>query len=217
MTSITTQLQNLQDGKSKKIRGVSVRKDGDEFLIDDAPHSLDEAAEFLKSSGKKRQKFPYDSVAFLLVKPPGRVVSNHQIKDRKGHIELLEKAKAKKLLIYYADVKKIDGKYHAVQPWIVDFESVDNLHGPVENLGKPATKPKPVVAKPKGDRKPNHNQIFTSSDKDDEDVVDQLDHIEETDEIRCPFCDKKMNSTPGRTLHVKSKHPDKYDEYMKSK
>lgn len=181
MTSLNTQLQSLQDGKSRKIRGTTVRRDGDQYLINDELYSLEEAAERLK--GNKRQKFPYDQVAFLLVKPPSRVISSHQIKNRKEHVDLLEKAKQKKYVVYYADVKKRDGKYFAVQPWIVDFESVDNLYGPVEDLGKPAP----------------------------------TEEVEDTNEIRCPFCNKKMSSTPGRTLHVKSKHPDKYDEYLKSK
>ena len=30
----------------------------------------------------------------------------------------------------------------------------------------------------------------------------------------CPYCDHPINSTPGRTLHVKSKHPDKLEEYQ---
>jgi hypothetical protein len=211
MTSLNTQLQALSEGKTRKIRGKSVRREGDTFYVDDEPHSMEEAAAAI--GNKKRQKFPYDSVAFLLVKPPSRVVSSHQIKSRKEHADLIEKAKQKKYIVYYADVKKVDGKYMAVQPWVVDFESVDNLYGPVENLGKPTAKP----AKPKKERTPNHSQIFTSDEKDEEDIVDRLEEMEDTEGIFCPFCEKKMNSTPGRTLHVKSKHPDRYEEYLKNK
>jgi hypothetical protein len=182
MTSLSTQLQRLHDGRPKKVRGVSVCKENGQYIIDDEHLTLDEAVKVLE--GRKRQKFPYDQVAFLLVKPPSRVISSHQIKNRKEHAALLEKAKEKKYVVYYADVKKQDGKFFAVQPWIVDFESVDNLYGPVEELGK---------------EKPDTGEV------------------EDKDEIRCPFCKKKMSSTPGRTLHVKSKHPDKYEEYMKSK
>lgn len=31
--------------------------------------------------------------------------------------------------------------------------------------------------------------------------------------LSCPFCDHKINSTPGRTLHVKFQHPDRLEEY----
>lgn len=30
---------------------------------------------------------------------------------------------------------------------------------------------------------------------------------------KCPYCDYEATSTPGRTLHVKSKHKDKFEEY----
>lgn len=162
------------------------------------------------------QKLPYDQIAFLLVKPPSRVISSHQIKNRKEHSELLKKAKEKKYVVYYADVKQRDGKFFAVQPWIVDFESVDNLYGPVEELDrpkKPESKPKKEKLKPKKEK-------LKLKDDDDEDVITHLKktrEVEDTDEIRCPFCNKKMSSTPGRTLHVKSKHPDKLTEYKKMK
>lgn len=32
--------------------------------------------------------------------------------------------------------------------------------------------------------------------------------------LQCPFCHKKMSSTSGITLHVKSKHPDRLGEYL---
>jgi hypothetical protein len=38
---------------------------------------------------------------------------------------------------------------------------------------------------------------------------------EPIDELVCPFCGKKVNSTPGRTLHVKSRHPEKLEAYKK--
>jgi len=37
----------------------------------------------------------------------------------------------------------------------------------------------------------------------------------ESAELSCPFCGKKISSTPGRTLHVKNAHNDKLDEYYK--
>lgn len=32
--------------------------------------------------------------------------------------------------------------------------------------------------------------------------------------LSCPFCDHKINSTPGRTLHVKAQHPERLEEYF---
>lgn len=34
--------------------------------------------------------------------------------------------------------------------------------------------------------------------------------------LHCPYCGKQVSSTPGRTLHVKNKHPEKLDVYMSS-
>mgnify|MGYP002132578229 FL=1 len=34
-----------------------------------------------------------------------------------------------------------------------------------------------------------------------------------TNYFKCPYCDYEATSTPGRTLHVKSKHKEKFDEY----
>lgn len=41
------------------------------------------------------------------------------------------------------------------------------------------------------------------------------DMVDEIDSIKCPYCNKEMASKSGRTLHVKSQHPDKYENYKK--
>ena len=51
-------------------------------------------------------------------------------------------------------------------------------------------------------------------------VVDEPEEVKpesepETSELACPFCDKVCNSKPGRTLHVKSRHPNHVEEYRK--
>jgi|CXWL01.1.fsa_nt_gi hypothetical protein len=45
-------------------------------------------------------------------------------------------------------------------------------------------------------------------------VVEQPQEQTEPVGLKCPFCGKKMSSTSGITLHVKSKHPDKLDEHL---
>ena len=177
MTSLNTQLQYLRDGQSNRIGGMVVYKKDNQYIIDGEKLTLEKAIEALKS---KPRKLTYDQIIFLLVKPPSRAVSSHQIKSRKDHVTLLEKAKEKEYVVYYADVKRQDGKFFAVQPWIIDPESVVNLRGLVEEA-KPET----------------------------ELIVE--------DEICCPFCNKKMTSTQGRSLHVKAKHPTRYKEYQSSK
>lgn len=219
MSSLSTQLENLQDGKPKNIRGVLIRREYEQYFIDDVPHSIDAVVEFIQENGTggKKRGFAYDSVVFLLVKAPSKVVSTHQIRDRKCHMELLEIAKSKKLMVYFTDVKKVGGKWYTTLPWVVDFESVDNLFGPVENFRNDKHKPKSRKVRPR---------IKKDSEDDwEEDVVDIMEKVEEVNETEpeeikgslCPFCDKKCSSTSGLTLHLKSKHPDKYDEYLSSK
>jgi len=115
----------------------------------------------------------YKKVAFVLVKPPSRVISSHLVKNKKEYDELLKKAKDKSYYLYYAEVMRKDGKYVAKQPWVLDPESFCII--------KPETKPE---IKP-----------------------------ETKSELYCPYCDATINSTPGRTLHVKSKHPKKMEDY----
>lgn len=52
----------------------------------------------------------------------------------------------------------------------------------------------------------------------DWDSVDEAqdDRPTETNNLNCPYCNKQLHSTPGRTLHVKNKHPDQYEQYVAS-
>lgn len=51
---------------------------------------------------------------------------------------------------------------------------------------------------------------------DEEDVVTLIEQSSTEEGHQCPYCRKKMSSTSGRTLHVKSAHPDKYLDYLKA-
>jgi hypothetical protein len=138
------------------------------------------------SEDEKKQKFPYHSVIFILAEKNRRVISKHNIKNRKEHLELLKKARDKGYILYHADVQNIDGKWYTCPQWIVDWESIaDVTHEEQELDHTPEQEAK------------NEAKLPT--------------------EISCPFCDKKMTSTPGRTLHVKSAHPEKYQEYIETK
>lgn len=161
------------------------------------------------SDDDKKQKFPYDSVMFLLVRPNRTVVSTHRINGKKEHTELLDKAKSKNLQLYYADVMQIDNKWYTSPHWIIDWDSVDE---PAEVA---------YEAKP---REMKRTKVSLESEGPLEVLEEQAKEPEETiqvepvqNEISCPFCNKKMTSTPGRTLHVKAAHPDKYQEYLLNK
>ncbi len=63
-----------------------------------------------------------------------------------------------------------------------------------------AASPKQAAASPKP----------VAAEDDEEDV---LTHLEPTVGLSCPFCSHRVTSTPGRTLHVKSKHPEQLAQY----
>lgn len=202
MTSIETQLLEMEPGETKLINGCEVLRYGDDYLINKKEKTLNDAIKIV--SKNKAKGFPYNSVAFILVKPPSKVLGHFQIKNKKEHKELLEKAKQKQALVYYADVIIRDGKYFASHPWVVDFDSVDQMYGPVEEY------------KPESNIKDEKPTAYQEAEDTVEEQVEEAPTTVVDDQLSCPFCGKKMNSTPGRTLHVKSKHPDKYEEYLSS-
>ena len=123
-----------------------------------------------------KTKINFNRTAFILVKPPSRIVSHHKIKTYAEHEELVAKAVDSGYCLYSAPMTKKNGKYIATQPWLLDVTTIpQNLHVEEEQ----------IPDKPK------------------------------SDQLCCPFCDKPMNSTSGRTLHVKSNHGERLEEYKK--
>ena len=119
-------------------------------------------------------KINFNRTAFILVKPPSRIVSHHKIKTYAEHDDLIVKAVESGYCLYSAHMVKKNGKYIATQPWQLDLDTIP------QNI-----KEEPVPEPPK------------------------------SDQLCCPFCDKPMNSTSGRTLHVKSNHSERLEEYQK--
>jgi len=191
MTSIREQLESITEG-SGTINGVSVtRVDDYTFEIDDNDYQLEDAEKFLQKSNRKKTKGIDYSRTVLLIVPrySKRVLSHHRVKNRKGHQEVLAKAFKKHCYVYLSDVKKdSEGNHQSSYPWAIDWESVDALY---DENGKPRVQFKDAPPLPKREI-PRQNP---------EEV------------LCCPYCTHPINSTPGRTLHVKSKHPEKYEEY----
>lgn len=203
MASIETQLLEMQPGESKTIKQKTVLRYGDDYYIESKEYTLDGAIRLI--SKNKSKGFPYSSVAFLLVKPPSKILGHFNIKNKLEHKELLEKAKLKKALVYYADVIVKDGRYAASQPWVVDFDSVKELFNPVEEY-----KPDSGIKEGKPTKYDPSLQVEEEEVEEEEEEV-----VPVSDKLTCPYCGKEMNSTAGRTLHVKGKHPDMYEEYKK--
>ncbi len=125
----------------------------------------------------------YERLAFLEIPPyDSRPVAQHRCANRAEHIALLAQVKARKNYLYFATVVRTGKTAVAVQPFLVDWDSIpDHPH----EVRKQVEAKSPKVKDPlKWDRG-----------------------------LSCPFCDQKINSTPGRTLHVKHQHPDRLEEY----
>ena len=122
-------------------------------------------------------KINFNRTAFILVKPPSRIISYHKLKNDAGYQELIVRAADSGYCLYSAPMVKKNGRYLATQPWQLDTDTIPvNLH------------------------------------------IDEVESIPEqpkSDQLCCPFCDKQVASTAGRTLHVKSSHSDRLEEYKK--
>jgi hypothetical protein len=121
-----------------------------------------------------KTKINFNRTAFILVKPPSRIISHHKIKTYAEYDALIAKATESGYCLYSATMVKKSGKYFAIQPWQLNTDTI----------------PQNVKEEPEPEQ-PEPNQMC------------------------CPFCDKPMNSTSGRTLHVKSNHGDRLEEYKK--
>lgn len=130
----------------------------------------------------------YDKSAFILICPPSKVVSTHRIKNRQEHAKLVEAAKNQHLLLYYSHVIKKGNKFYTDEPLIVDEETAESY---LSNLSM--------------------EHISTAVEI--QQSTPSTNYSDPDDQLTCPFCHKKMTSTPGRTLHIKHKHPDRLKEY----
>lgn len=80
-------------------------------------------------------KLQYSSLAFHLIKPGHtRPTKNYRLRNKNEHQELLAFAKKKKMYVGYSDY--IEGQ--PLGPMIIDFDSVDAIHGKCEEY--PTTK-----------------------------------------------------------------------------
>ncbi len=78
-------------------------------------------------------------LVFAFVKPPSRIISYHRPTNCREHQELIQQAREKGVLLYYAKAKKQGIKYVTSEPWKLEYETLE------------ASKPKP---KPKSKSKP---------------------------------------------------------------
>lgn len=153
----------------------------------------------------------YKKTAFALVKPPSRVISYHIAKTAADHQKLIDKALDAEYCLYYTQVSRSGGKYIAQQPWQLDEATLPAIGEGSEPKGQAGTsKPSKGASKTKKPQNPKKASKPKKSEK-----VAPSKKAATSDGVSCPFCDKPMSSASGRTLHVKSSHPDRIQEYNK--
>ncbi len=255
MVDLEQQLRKLRSGKSKRLRGVTVRRNGESYEVDGDSLSLADALVRLNDLASTAAKSgpDYNKIA-LIEETPGsrRRIDIHRVKDRIEHNKLIVEVKKRHNYLWYAKVEKREDDYIAVPPFLIDWDTVpDKPYDSKPEAPPPPPDPKKwsgglscpfcrkIVTSTPGRTlhvKSEHpeklqeylemlqkflavpkNKPIDESDvpDDDDDVISRVDESESSDVIKCPFCGKKLNSTPGRTNHVKGKHPDKLGEYQK--
>jgi hypothetical protein len=182
-------LDGLPFGKPKKIRGHVVCRDDDgRFTVDGESIEKSEVLMILGENTAKSGGLDYERTAFI-EKPQhsSNIIKIHKVGDKANHAALVEFVKERGNHLWYGTVVKIGYQYKVRHPLILDFDSVTQEPGVKPT--KKEQKPVAVVAKPW-------------------DVADW------DGGLSCPFCGQPVNSTPGRTLHVKHAHADKLQEYF---
>lgn len=250
MSKTAEQLRTLKPGKSSRIRGQDVKRDGDRYTIEGEEFTLEEATKRLEQSAPAKSGIDYDWTVFLEC-PPGMAVSpikTHRCKNKSEHAELVEAVRKRKNYLWYGAVEKVDGKYQTRPPFIVDWDSIPDHPTETQQKAEQEAKPKDpkrwdgglscpfcgvTVSSTPGrtlhvkaqhpERLEEYQGLLAAAsgkakpapqDDDDDDVVSRQAESQDDDGLKCPFCDAKVSSTSGRTLHVQGKHPEKLKEYQ---
>lgn len=185
MSKTTEQLKSIKSGRSTRVRGREVTKDGDRYLIDGEEYSIDEAVTKLDQSGSAKSGIDYDWTVFLECQPYDgpRPVKTHRCRDKTEHSALLEAVKKRNNYLWYGGVTKNGDRCFAKPPFIIDWDSIPEHPYEVKKRTEQTVKPQDPKCWDGG--------------------------------LSCPFCGDEVSSTPGRTLHVKAKHLDRFEEYQK--
>lgn len=183
MSELIHQLENIADGDTTTIYGIDVTPREGKFIINGKAYAPKNAIKILQYPNN----FEYENLVFALVRPPSDIISTRTIENRGQHLEMMQEAKDRGMYVYYTSIVG-NGNSAPKQPWILDWSSLYN----------------------------DHLDGFDDNTIEEEKQAEQSDSQSDSQDdggLVCPFCDKKMSSTPGRTLHVKAQHPDKIEEY----
>jgi len=192
MDYIIKSLEQINKNTHTKICGTNVQKINENiFFLKGLFLNKKQTITLLKIIECSIDNLPYDRLIFCLVKPPSYIISKHTIDNLNEYKSLVNKAKNDNLLLYYAIIDKANKQPHVISTWLIVDDTVNTIQVKPEHINN------------EDSEDVNFNEVPNKS------------QVQKTKQLgmHCPFCNKKMNSTPGRTLHVKNKHPDKLDEY----
>jgi hypothetical protein len=241
MAELKEQLAALKSGKSRRIRGMVIHRDGDYYVIDGDAFTLQDAVSRLASAENKlSHNIDYNWTAFLEKTPSGVLVRWFRCRDRAEHAALVDEVKNRGRYLWYAQVRRVDDRYQAVHPHLIDWDSVPDHPQDNKTRQEKAQAPDPskwdgglscpfcrrqVSSTPgrtlhvKHDHPERLEEYFTliavglqkrATPESDEDD-DVVSRVQES--ASCPFCEQITTSISGRTLHVKGKHPERFAEY----
>lgn len=253
MADLEQQLNALKSGKSRRIKGISVERIDNNFVIDGDTLTLEEAVAKLDQT---QAASAYDKLAFFEKVPYSSPISErfikiHRCSNRAEHLQLLKEVKERKNYLWSGMTQKIDGKMCVKPPLVIDWESVPDVpepqsDKPFKKYVAPPPDPEdwdgglscPFCAKGvattsgrtnhvKHDHPEKLSEYFdllrkvmtvkkaNRNEDDEDDVVSRSRESDDSDGLRCPFCQRKMSSTSGVTNHIKVKHPNKLQEHLK--
>ena len=177
------------------------------YSIDGVEYSLDNLVNYISTTSTTSSYINYSDTAFLLIKPYSQsVISTHKCKNKQEHKDLISRAKSLGLHLYYAGVENLNGRYYAVQPFIIDWDSISDTNDESKDIPDLTC--------------PHCNKVCNSSSglalhiksRHSDDEVEAID--QDLNKFKCPYCDKIASSSSGKTLHIKNKHPEHFREYQ---
>lgn len=230
-------IENIKIGKNRLINGKLVYRRGDDlFLVDGENYN---AEGLIKLFGLKDQKQEIvtlataetskSKTAVAMVEPPSRVLSYHLCSNELELACYKLAAIARKILVYYTSTHIKDGKYYADQPWMIDWDTLPGQGKEFIRVTSEKFKDSQIKCPFCGsehnklnsyvshvvsshsyvkDKKPVKEPVKEHKLEQQEVKQEPAADIQETD-FPCPYCDKVLKSSSGRTNHIKSTHPGK--------
>lgn len=137
-------------------------------------------------------------MAFIVVRPPAKVLSTRTLKNKAELQQLLTEATNGGHLVYAAEITKTNGRLIAGNVW--------RLISEIPKL--PIFQPEPRPTEPRSTEvQPSRPHDTAEPNR----PVTAKERVELATQgiLTCKYCGQTFTSTSGRTLHIKAKHRDK--------